>query len=93
MVGNADRGKMLHPAARKLLASLAQHAPARFTWGQVATLAVLKRAGGYYNAGRKQLRDLGMFEEMMDLVTVSSTSLHAAGDIPAAPSTPHERLT
>ena len=29
----------LHPAARKLLVALAQHAPARFTWGQAATLA------------------------------------------------------
>src|SRR6516164_1398878 len=27
-------GDGIHPAARKLLAALAQHAPARFTWGQ-----------------------------------------------------------
>jgi Helicase HerA, central domain len=32
-------GDEIHPAARKLLVALAQHAPGRFTWGQVATLA------------------------------------------------------
>jgi hypothetical protein len=56
----------LHPAARKLLTALAQHAPvtalaqhapARFTWGQIATLAGLKPSGGHFSAGRKQLRD------------------------------------
>ena len=35
-------GDSLHSAARKLLIALAQHAPARFTWGQAATLAGLK---------------------------------------------------
>jgi hypothetical protein len=39
-----------HPAAQKLLTALAQHAPARFTWGQVATLAGLKPSGGHFNA-------------------------------------------
>ncbi len=38
----SDPGGALHPAARKLLAALAQHTPARFTWGQAATLAGLK---------------------------------------------------
>jgi hypothetical protein len=33
----AISGNSLHPAARKLLIALAQHAPARFTWGQAAT--------------------------------------------------------
>jgi hypothetical protein len=32
-------GDSAHPAARKLLIAAAQHAPARFTWGQLATLA------------------------------------------------------
>jgi hypothetical protein len=50
----------LHPAARKLLTALAQHAPARFIWGQAATLAGLKPSGGHYNAGRKQLRDMDL---------------------------------
>ena len=52
-------GNDLHPAARKLLAALAQHAQGRFTWGQAATLAGLKPTGGHYNAGRKALRDAG----------------------------------
>jgi hypothetical protein len=40
---NASPDSPLHPAARKLLGALAQNAPVRFTWGQVA-LAGLKRA-------------------------------------------------
>src|ERR1700730_1755511 len=32
----------IHPAARKLLVASARHAPAQFTWGQLATLAGLK---------------------------------------------------
>jgi len=82
----------LHPAARKLLIALAQHTPARFTWGQAATLAGLKPSGGHYNAGRKQLRDLGLVEEATDLVTASPAGQHAAGEVPPAPSTPAERL-
>lgn len=88
----SDPGSALHPAARKLLAALAQRAPARFTWGQAATLAGLKAAGGHFNAGRKQLRALGLVEEAADLVAASPTGLDAAGEVPAAPSTPVERL-
>ena len=87
-----DTGTPLHPAGRKLLAALAQHAPARFTWGQAATLAGLKPSGGHYNAGRKQLRDLELIDETGDLVTVSPAGLGAAGDVPPAPSSPDERL-
>ena len=82
----------LHPAARKLLAALAQHAPARFTWGQAATLAGLKPSGGHFNAGRKQLRDRGLIGEVTDLVAVSAAGLDAAGEVPPAPSTSTERL-
>jgi len=56
----APSGDSLHPAARKLLLALAQHAPARFTWGQAATLAGLKPSGGHFNAGRKSLRESGI---------------------------------
>jgi len=87
-VGASDE---LHPAARKLLAALAQHAPARFTWGQAATLAGLKPTGGHYNAGRKTLRDVGYIEEAGDLVSVSAAGLEAAGEVPPAPSTAAER--
>ena len=83
----------LHPAARKLLGALAQHAPARFTWGQAAMLAGLKPSGGHYNAGRKQLRDLDLVDEAGDLVAGSAAGLAAAGAVPPAPSTPAERLS
>lgn len=82
----------LHPAARKLLAALAQHAPARFTWGQAATLAGLKPSGGHYNAGRKQVRDLGLVKEAADLVTVTAAGMQAAGEVAPAPSSAAERL-
>lgn len=82
----------LHPAERKLLVALAQHAPARFTWGQAATLAGLKPSGGHYNAGRKQLRDRSLIDEAQDLVAVSTVGLDAAGEVPPAPSTSAERL-
>jgi len=82
----------LHPAARKLLTALAQHAPARFTWGQAATLAGLKPSGGHYNAGRKQLRDMGFVDETSDLVAVSAAGMNVAGEVPPAPSSTEERL-
>ena len=81
-----------HPAAQKLLTALAQHAPARFTWGQAATLAGLKPSGGHFNAGRKELRDAGYVAETGGLVTPTPEGLNAAGEVPAAPSTPAERL-
>ena len=92
IVGARPVGADLHPAARKLLAALAQHAPARFTWGQAATLTGLKPSGGHYNAGRKQLRDQGFVEEIADLVAASPAGLGAAGEVPPAPSTSAERL-
>jgi hypothetical protein len=82
----------LHPAARKLLAALAQHAPARFTWAQAATLAGLKPSGGHYNAGRKALRHAVYVDEAGDRVTIVAAGLTAAGEVPPAPSTPAERL-
>jgi hypothetical protein len=65
----AASGDSLHPAARKLLLALAQDAPARFTWGQAATLAGLKPSGGHFNAGRKDLRILQYVAETNGLVT------------------------
>src|ERR1700720_181460 len=59
-------GDGIHPAARKLLVALAQHAPGRFTWGQAATLACLKPSGGHFNAGRKSLRESGYIAENND---------------------------
>ena len=82
-----------HPAGQKLLTALAQHAPARFTWGQAATLAGLKPSGRHFNAGRKELRDAGYVAETGGLVTPTPDGLNAAGEVPAAPSTPAERLT
>ena len=81
-----------HPAARKLLIAAAQHAPARFTWGQLATLAGLKPSGGHFNAGRKDLRAAGYVDEVNGLVTATGAGLKAAGEVPPTPSTPAERL-
>jgi hypothetical protein len=86
----ADGG--MHPAARKLLAAAAQHAPGRFTWGQLATLAGLKPSGGHFNSGRKGLRDAGYIAETNDLVGITPAGLAAAGEVPTSPSTPAERL-
>jgi uncharacterized protein len=82
----------IHPAARKLLTALAQHAPARFTWGQAATLAGLKPSGGHFNSGRKDLRAAGYVAETSGLVTPTPVGLKAAGEVPPAPSTPADRL-
>jgi hypothetical protein len=85
-------GKGIHPAARKLLTALAQHAPARFTWGQAATLAGLKPSGGHFNSGRKDLRAAGYIVEANGLVAPTPDGLKAAGEVPPVPSTPAARL-
>jgi hypothetical protein len=92
VTSNATSGDGMHPAARKLLIALAQHAPARFTWGQAATLAGLKPSGGHFNAGRKSLRESGYVEETNDLLSATTAGLKAAGEVAPAPSTPAERL-
>ena len=84
----AASGTSIHPAARKLLTALTQHAPARFTWGQAATLAGLKPSGGHFNSGRKDLRAAGYVAEMNGLVTLTPDGLKAAGGVLPAPSTP-----
>ena len=71
MSSDAGSGNGIHPAGRKLLTAAAQHAPARFTWGQLATLAGLKPSGGHFNAGRKDLRAAGDVAETNGLVTVT----------------------
>jgi hypothetical protein len=85
-------GDDIQSAARKLLIAAAQHAPSRFTWGQLATLAGLKPRGGHFNIGRKQLRQSGYVDEINQLVGVTKAGLKAAGTVPPAPSTPAERL-
>jgi hypothetical protein len=88
----AASGNSIHAAARKLLTALAQHAPARFTWGQAATLAGLKPSGGHFNSGRKYLRAARYVAETNGLVTPTPGGLEAAGEVPPAPSTPADRL-
>jgi hypothetical protein len=88
----AASGNSIHPAGRKLLIALAQHAPTLFTWGQAATLAGLKPSGGHFNSGRKNLRTAGYVVETNGLVTPTSEGLKAAGEVPPAPSTPAARL-
>jgi uncharacterized protein len=88
----AEYSDSIHPAARKLLTALAQHAPARFTWGQAATLAGLKPSGGHFNSGRKDLRAAGYIVEANGLVAPTPDGLKAAGEVPPVPSTPAARL-
>jgi uncharacterized protein len=88
----ATAGNSIHPAARKLLTALAQHAPGRYTWGQAATLAGLKPSGGHFNSGRKDLRAAGYVAETNGLVTLTPDGLKAAGEELPAPSTPAARL-
>ena len=88
----AISGISLHPAARKLLIALAQHAPARFTWGQAATLAGLKPTGGHFNAGRKSLREVRVYQRSERFLSATPAGLKAAGEVPPAASTPAERL-
>ena len=86
-------GDGIHPAAHKLLMAAVRHAPGRFTWGQLATLAGLKPSGGHFNAGRKSLRASGYIAEANELVTATEQGQKAAGEVPPAPSTAAERLT
>jgi hypothetical protein len=85
-------GNGIHPAARKLLTALAPHAPARFTWGQAATLAGLKPSGGHFNSGRKDLQAAGYVIEADGLVAPTPDGFKAAGEVPPTPSTPAARL-
>jgi hypothetical protein len=54
----AASGNSIHPAGRKLLIALAQHAPARFTWGQAATLGQAERWA--FQLGAQGLADRGL---------------------------------
>ena len=92
VISGPASGDSAHPAARKLLIAAAQHAPARFTWGQLATLAGLKPSGGHFNAGRKDLRVGGYVDEVNGLLTATAVGLKAAGEVPPSPSTRAERL-
>ena len=85
-------GEGLHRAARKLLLALAQHAPARFTWGQVATLAGLKPSGGHFNAGAQEPRGRRPWRGKINGSGSTSCWLQALAAVPPAPSTPTERL-
>jgi hypothetical protein len=55
--------------------------------------AGLKRSGGHFNAGRKDLRAPSYVAESDGLVTATADGLRAAGEVPSAPSTPAERLS
>jgi hypothetical protein len=65
----------LHPAGAEAAERARPARPARFTWGQAATLAGLKPSGGYFNAGRKELRDRAFVEEGDGCVAISDLGL------------------
>lgn len=72
---SAPTNGQLQAAARALLTVLAERAPARFTWATTAVLAGLKPRGGHFNAGVRQLRDLGLIDEDGALVRASEAGL------------------
>jgi hypothetical protein len=82
----------LNSAARKLLTASVQHAPAKFTWGQLATIAGLKPSGGHFNTGRKQLLDAALVDDPGDLVRPTAAGVAVIGETPPAPSSAAERL-
>lgn len=79
-------------AASRMLSILVQHHPARFTWGQIATLAGLKARGGHFNHSRKALRDHGFIDENGSLVWVSEKGIAETGEVPAPPRTVDEKI-
>jgi hypothetical protein len=88
---DAQRGE-LTTAARRLLAVLVERAPARLTWGQVATLAGLKASGGYFNTGVRLLRGAGLVAEAGAHVWASETAIQENGGRPRRRQTPAEVL-
>jgi hypothetical protein len=66
---------------------------ARRQESSMAPPAGLKPSGGHFNAGRKDLRTLSYVAESNGLVTATAVGLETAGEVPAAPSTPAERLS
>ena len=55
----------IHSAARKLLTALAQHSPARFTWGQAATLPASSQAVGISIPGARTCGRPAMLSRQM----------------------------
>jgi len=90
----SQAGTGLYSATAKLLGALARVAPARLTWTQAATLAGMKARGGHFNAGRKEMRGLGLVEELGGgLIQITAAGLDIAGrERPAAPRTTAERV-
>ena len=73
----ASRGSepsQLAGAADKILAVLDTRPPVWRTWTQVATLAGIKPGGGYWNAGRKALREAGLIETEGETVCIRAPS-------------------
>jgi uncharacterized protein len=79
-------------AARRLLKVLVERAPARLTWGQVATLAGLKARGGYFNSGVRALRGTGLVTGTGAHVWASELAIAEAGIVRERRQTPAEVL-
>ncbi len=77
-------------AERRLLAVLASRHPARSTRAQLGTLAGLAHTGGTFGTYLSRLRAHGLLEEDGDLLGCSAEGLDAAGEVPAAASSPEE---
>lgn len=89
----ASRNGDLGPAARKILAAIAQRYPLRFTRPQVARLADYAVKGGAFVGGFGELKRLGLIEEVGGEVGITPTGMTRAGvATPDPPRTPEEAL-
>lgn len=77
-------------AAMRILAVLASRHPARFTMGQWAVLAKLKKSGGTWNTYVSRLRQAGMLDERDNTFGVSDAGLAAWGGEISTPETPEQ---
>jgi hypothetical protein len=77
----ATQAGELTGAAARLFAVLIQRAPARMTWGQVATLSGLKASGGFFSAGKRALRAARLVDEAAGMVRASDAAISDAGTL------------
>ncbi len=88
---NGAAGDLL-PNARAILTVVAQRHPARWTWGQAATLAGKKARGGQFNHARRQLLDRQLVAEQGEVIGATEAGLALIGVEVGMPQSPAELL-
>jgi hypothetical protein len=89
----ASRNGDLGPAAKKILAAIAERYPLRFTRPQVARLADYAVKGGAFVGGFGELKRTGLIEEHAGEVAITPQGMSRAGvTAPAPPRTREEAL-